>query len=108
MKMTYAEAIDIAIAALGEGEAVDRLNALKVQLAKRGSGKHGMTKAQKENVEYKARILEVLADGGKTATEVGNELGVACQRASAILRQMVEAGDVIRVKEGRVVRFEVA
>ena len=42
---------------------------------------------------------------GMTATEVGNSIGVTCQKASAILRQMVEAGTVEKVKAGKVVRF---
>ena len=106
--MTYTEAINIALEGLENAEARERLEALKVQLAKRGSGKHGPTKAQKENVEHKAKIAEVLANGGLTATEVGHELGFACQKATALLKQMVEAGEVVRIKEGRVVRFELA
>ena len=106
--MTYAEAINLAIEALGEGEAVDRLVALKAQLAKRGTGKKGLTKTQKENVELKARMAEILANGGMTATELAGELGVSCQKVSALLKQMAEAHEVTRVKEGKVIRFEVA
>ena len=52
--MTYAEAINIAIEALGEGEAVERLEALKAQLAKRGSGKKGLTKTRRgRDVRYR-------------------------------------------------------
>lgn len=108
MKMTYAEAIDIAIEALGECDASVRLATLKAQLAKRGSGKKGLTKTQKENVEVKARIAEILANGGMTATEIGGELNLSCQKVSALLGQMAKAGEVVRVKEGKVIRFEVA
>ena len=106
--MTYAQAIDIAINALGECEATDRLEALKAQLAKRGSGKHGLTKTQKENEVLKERVLEVLANGGLTATEVGDALDIKCQKASALLKQLVDAEAVRRVKDGKVVKFEVA
>ena len=105
--MTYAQAIDNAINGNINDEVVERLEALKAQLAKRGSGKHSMTKTQKENEVLKGRILEILAevDEGLTATEVGEEIGVKCQKASAILKQMVDAGDVARNKVGKVVRF---
>ena len=42
---------------------------------------------------------------GMTATEVGNSIAVTCQKASAILRQMVEGGTVRKDKVGKVVRF---
>ena len=106
--MTYAEAINIAIEALGEGEAVERLEALKAQLAKRGSGKKGLTKTQKENVEVKARIAEILGEGEMSATEIGKELGLTCQKVSALLKQMIEAEEVVKVKEGKAIRFRLA
>jgi len=104
-KMTYAIAIDNAIAAMGECEASERLAALKAQLAKRGSGKHGMTKTQKENVGLKDRIVEVLADGDLAATEIAGEMGLTCQKVSALLRQLVDDEKVERVKDGKTIRF---
>lgn len=106
-KMTYAVAIDNAIAGNLTDEVVERLHDLQAQLAKRGSGKKGMTKTQKENEGLKAVILENLRAevDGMTATEVGNSIAVTCQKASAILNQMVEAGTVRRDKVGKVVRF---
>ena len=55
--MTYAQAIAIALTAIGDtnAEATDRLKALSAQLAKRGS-KGGPTKTQKLNEELKAVI----------------------------------------------------
>jgi Fic family protein len=105
--MTYAQAIDNAINGNINDEVIERLEALKEQLAKRGSGKHGPTKTQKENEELKTIIIENLRAEveGMTATEVGNSITVTCQKASAILRQMVEAGVVRKDKVGKVVRF---
>ena len=40
-----------------------------------------------------------------TATEVGQSIGATCQKASAILRQMVEGRTVRKDKVGKVVRF---
>lgn len=106
-KMTYAVAIDNAIAGNINEEVLERLEALKAQLAKRGSGHKGLTKTQKENEELKNVILENLRAevDGMTATEVGNSIAVTCQKASAILRQMVEGGTVRKDKVGKVVRF---
>lgn len=106
-KMTYSVAIDNAIAGNLTDEVVERLHDLQAQLAKRGSGKKGLTKTQKENEEHKNVILENLRAevDGMTATEVGQSIGVTCQKASAILRQMVDAGTVRKDKEGKVVRF---
>lgn len=115
-KMTYAVAIDMMLA-IADGkqvedavkvEAVARMADLKAQLAKRnGSGKKGLTKAQKEGIDLKAHIAEILATepDGVTATEVGNAIGQTCQRASALLNQMVKDGDAHKVKDGRVMRF---
>ena len=61
--MTYAQALAIAIEAIGDTntEATDRLKALSAQLAKRGS-KGGPTKTQKANEALKAIILEILGE----------------------------------------------
>lgn len=112
-KLTYAVAIDRAIAGDIDAEVVEKLEALKVQLAKRGSGKKGLTKTQKEGLVLIDRILEMLADAedGMTATEIGAELGVTCQRASALLAKLTpEKGDgrVRKDKVGKQIRFFLA
>lgn len=119
-KMTYAEALNLAINFLNEniqygddfGEVVERLEALKGQLAKRNSSGalKKPTKTQRENENFKVKITDILADDvdGMTATEIGSALGVTCQKASAILRQMVEANVVNKVKAGKVTRFVLA
>ena len=101
--MTYAQAIEIAIKALGETnpEAVERLNALTAQLAKRGS-KGGMTKTQKENEVLKGIIFEILNEAGKfilmadiRADERMADLSV--QKVGALLGQMVKAETIQKV-----------
>ena len=106
-KMTYAVAIDNALAGNLTDEVVERLHDLQAQLAKRGSGHKDLTKTQQENEGHKDVILENLRAevDGMTATEVGQSIGVTCQKASAILRQMVEGGTVRKDKVGKVVRF---
>ena len=109
-KMTYAVAIDRAIASDVDAEVIEKLEALKEQLAKRGSGKHGLTKTQKEGQVLMEGIVESLAevDEGMTATEVGAAVGVTCQRASALLKKLVEDERVRKEKVGKQVRFFLA
>ena len=109
-KMTYAVAIDRAIAGDVDDEVREKLEALKVQLAKRGSGKKGLTKTQKEGLALMERIVEMLADSadGMTATEVGAGIGETCQRASALLKKLVEDGRVRKDKVGKQMRFFIA
>ena len=112
-KMTYSVAIDNALAGNLTDEVVERLHDLQAQLAKRGSGKKGLTKTQKENVDKKEQILDILRnEPGLTATEVGQAIGESCQRASALLAQMGDPngkvkgdGRVRREKVGKNVRF---
>lgn len=112
-KMTYAVAIDRAIVGDVDAEVIEKLEALKVQLAKRGSGKHTLTKTQREGLELIDRILEMLTDApdGMTATEIGDALDITCQRASALLAKLtLPKGDgrVRRDKVGKQVRFYLA
>ena len=101
--MTYATAIDFAIKALGDTnpEAVERLNALTAQLAKRGS-KGGMTKTQKANEEIKAVILDILAeveDFVPMADLLADDRlpeGMSTQKMGALLGQLVKADKVVR------------
>ena len=109
-KMTYVVAIDRAIAGDIDAEVIEKLEALKAQTIKRGSGKHGLTKTQKEGLELMERIVEALADAedGMTATEVGNAVDVTCQRASALLKKLVADERVRKDKVGKQVRFYLA
>ncbi len=111
-KMTYAEAINLAIEGNLNEEAIERLEALKAQLAKRNSSGalKKPTKTQRENEDLKVKILDMLTDevDGMTATEIGSALAVTCQKASAILSQMVKAETVVKVKEGKSTRFVLA
>ena len=110
--MTYAQAIDNAIAGNMTDETIERLTALKEQLAKRNSSGalKKPTKTQRENEEYKTKIVGLLTEevDGMTATEIGSALAVSCQKASAILSQMVKAEVVRKVKDGKVTRFVLA
>lgn len=73
-------------------EEIEVLNKMKSSLEKKSSKPK---KATEEQNALMADILAYLADGrGRTATEVGNEIGVTCQKATSILRKLVEDGRV--------------
>lgn len=69
------------------------------------------TKVQVANEGIKADILAYLADGrGRTATEIGVELGHSCQKISALMKSLVEEGAVEKtVGKGKTpTRFAIA
>lgn len=63
------------------------------------------TKTAKENEPIKARITEILTTNGKPmlASEVASEMEISTQKASALLRQLVEGG-VLAVDEVKVAK----
>ena len=109
-KMTYVSAIsDVLNGVALTDEHIEKLTALKASLEKRASGERKPTATQKANVEVKGKIAEFLADGTlRTATEVGTALGISNQKASALLKQMVEAGSVVKSVDKRKTYFAIA
>ena len=100
-KMTYAKALDVAIAAVSEGEVRDKLTALKASIEKKNSAERKPTATQTANEGYKSAILSAMESGkGYTITDllkaVPEIAELTNQRVSAIVRQMVEAGEVSR------------
>jgi len=55
-----------------------------------------MVRSNRIRSTYQRRILDWLADGGGTVTEVSNALGLRVPHASASLKQLRESGDVVR------------
>ena len=111
-KMTYAVALDVAIKAVGEGEVADKLTALKAQLAKKSSGERKPTATQKENVGFKDAILAGLGDGDYTVTDIMKSVdevsNLSNQRVSALVRQMVTDGLLVRKEVKRKAYFSKA
>ena len=71
------------------------------------------TKTQEQNVSIKATILEVLAIiGSGTVTDIqnGNEelSALSNQKVSALVRQLVESGEVIRTTDKKKSIFSLA
>ena len=109
-KMTYVSAIsDVLNGVALTDEHIEKLTALKASLEKRASGKRSMTATQKANVSVKEAIAEFLGTVEfATATEIGDACGISNQKASALLKQMVESGSVEKFSEKRKTYFKVA
>ena len=99
-KMTYAVALDVAINAVADETVKEKLEALKAQLAKKSSGERKPTATQKENIGFKDAILEGLGDGKYTITDIMKSVdavnGLSNQRVSALVRQLVADGLLVR------------
>lgn len=108
-KMTYAIAIDNAINGNITEEVREKLEALKTQLAKRNSGERKPTKTQRENEGLKEDIWAFVSENGaKRAGDVAGHFNISGQKASALLKQLVDAERLERFTEKRVTFFRVA
>lgn len=110
-KMTYVKALETVLTA-GEGiyseDVMEKLSALKVSLEKRATykSKSGKpTKAQREAMDFREKVIGVLAECGEPMTcgDVAKALGESGQKVSAALSML---GDwrADGKGEGRVVR----
>lgn len=112
-KMTYVEALTIAIEAVDNAEAKERLEALKNATMKRNASDRKPTKTQEANEAIKAEILEYLADGtAHTVTEIMAGVpslnGASNQKAASLVRQLKESGAIVREEIKRKAYFKVA
>lgn len=82
-------------------ESIDFCLAEIALLAKRAAGPKGPTKTQIENAALKNEMLVILSGEPMKATALGNACGVSVQKASALLRQLVADGSVVRVEDGK-------
>ena len=106
-KMTITERINgIAYETLTE-EDFNFLVERALKSVRKANGVRKPTKAQKENEGVKAQMLAILGEG-MTATDAGKAVGISVQKASALLNQMVKAGEVVKVKDGKATIFKVA
>ena len=112
-KMTYVEALNIAIATVDNAEVVERLTALRDATAKRNSADRKPTKTQEANEAIKAEILEVMADGvARTVTEIMSAVpslaDASNQKAASLVRQLKDSGALVREEIKRKAYFKVA
>jgi len=111
-KMTYIEALNIAIENLDNAEAVERLTALRDATLKRNSAERKPTKTQTENAAIRGEIVEFLADNaptGYTCSDLIKSLPTlhekSTQYVSAIMRLAVLADEVEKYTDKRKTYF---
>lgn len=97
-KMTYAVALDVAINAVADGEAKDKLIALKAQIEKKNSADRKPTKTQVANEELRNQIVTLLkaSANAMTASEIADAFGVSNQKITALMSRLIEDDEVIR------------
>ena len=111
--MTYAVALETAINAVEDEVVKEKLEALKAQLAKRGSSKTP-TKAQRENVGIKEDIISALGDLDHpvTVTElISSDEKLSQfkpQKISALLTQLKEDQRVVRTMDKKKALYALA
>lgn len=112
--MTYSDALANALALEGLNEDTrTTLTALRASIEKKNTADRKPTATQTANGNIKAEILAVLADGtARTVTEIMSAVptlnGASNQKASALVRQLVEDGAVKRELVKRKAYFSLA
>lgn len=112
-KMTYVKALDVAIEALTDGEVKNKLIALKASIEKKNSAERKPTATQQANEGFKSAIIAGMEENkGYTITDLMKSIpeiaDLSNQRVSAIVRQMVEAGTLVREEIKRKAYFTLA
>ena len=111
--MTYAQALEIAIATVDNAEAVERLVALKASIDKKNSADRKPTKTQVENDNVRNEILALLSDGqARTISEIAEAIpalnDATSQRVSALLTPLMKSEAVVREMVKRKAYFKLA
>ena len=87
-----------------------KLEKMKIQFEKKNSAEKKPTATQIANEGIKSVILEVIGDSSLTITEmqkINGELAeLSNQKISALLKQMVESGSVVREEIKRKAHFK--
>ena len=112
-RLTYTTALDTVLDTCDlTDELREKLEALKASLVKRNAktGERKPTKTQRENAELKAQFAEFVAGTeGVRAKDVAEHFELTTQKASALLKQLVDEGALVKVEgEKKVTLFKVA
>ena len=113
-KMTNVKALAYVIDNFSEdipADVAEKLTAIKTSFEKKSANRKP-TKAQEENAEIKETILAVLTFEGATVTEIQGKdeaLGaLSNQRVSALLRQLIADGKVVKTTDKKKALFALA
>ena len=80
----------------------------EIDLLEKKKANRKPSKTQEANVLFKEQILIALKEGRMRASEVGQAIDITPNKASALLRQLVQSGEVERIEEKRVAYFQLA
>jgi len=115
-EITVAQKFDMVIRAL-QGSAQDTdLSTVELMMfisdRKEKSMKKSSGEKDKEKAEADAKLMdsicEFLADGAKSATDIGGAIGVSTPKAVAMLKKLQAAGRVVRFEDKKKVTFALA
>ena len=100
------------VAGVAENEDMVAFIDHEIELLNKKSANKKATKTQEENVGFKAEIKAVLTSEGATVTEIQGKSEVLAslsnQRVSALLRQLVESGEVVKSTDKKKSYFALA
>ena len=114
-KLTYSPALTYAIENCEmPADVREKLEALRAQQEKRSNADRKPTKNQQANANLREVVMDVLRNEGKpmTVTEVFNAMSEnpevsSTQKVSALMRQLLLEGRVVKTMEKRVSYFSV-
>ena len=114
-KMTYVKALDAVLSgdALTD-EVMEKLTALRASLEKKNGAERKPTKEQEANAVLKATIVDYLREtgGGKTVSDLIKEVeslgNLSNQKVSALMRQLILDGVVVKTVDKRKSYFSMA
>lgn len=112
-KLTYSSALTYAIENCEmPADVREKLEALRAQQEKRSNADRKPTKNQQANANLREVVMDVLRNAGKpmTVTEVFNAMSEnpevsSTQKVSALMRQLLLEGRVVKTMEKRVSYF---
>ena len=113
-KMTQRDYFNEIIALARENDRMDIVTFAegRIEALDKKSGSKKPTKTQEENISLKEEIVSVLTSEGATVTEIQSKSDVlgslSNQRVSALLKQLVEAGRVIKTIDKKKSYFSIA
>jgi len=112
-RLTYTAALESVLDGFELTDEVrEKLEALKASLEKRNakSGTRKPTKTQRENAELKVKLADfVTGTDGVRAKDVAEHFELSTQKASALLKQLVDEGTLVKAEgEKKVTLFKVA
>lgn len=98
-KMTYVDALNIALATVADEVAVERLTALRDTLVKRATTPRKPSKAHKESEDFRATVKDFVVNSGLstlTVKETATALNTTPQRITAAFTSLVKDGVLVK------------